>query len=66
MLETSALIFFNRQQLATECGTSVGRIERLMLRGRLTADAMDRKSAPLFSADRLPEIRDLLDNRIDQ
>jgi hypothetical protein len=57
---TSRPLFLNRWQLADKCNTSVGRIERLMARGRLVADASDGKDSPLFSADRLTEIQQLL------
>lgn len=60
MLPSDTLTFFNRQQLATELGCSVGRIERLMARGALHADAFDHKRAPLFASTRLPEITNLL------
>lgn len=52
-------VFLNRFHVATQCGTSVGRIKRALLSGRLTADASDYKRAPLFAVERLPELKRL-------
>jgi len=54
------VVFLNRQQLTLRLGVSIGRIERAMARGELTADAFDLKRAPLFSESRLDDIERIL------
>jgi len=59
-LEVNGPIFLNRQQLSARLGVSIGRLERAMARGELTADAHDLKHAPLFAVARLDDIERIL------